>query len=231
MALPIPVAAPAAAKPLGAVTLLRAIVAEKTGYPEELLADHMDLEAELGVDSIKQVEILAALRERAPNLPEVDPSRLSTLRSIAAIAAFLGDATPAALTAPTVAPSTTLEPTAVAPAQTPTAAANAGAAALLRGIVAEKTGYPEDLLADHMDLEAELGVDSIKQVEILAALRERAPNLPEVDPSRLSTLRSIAAIASFLGDAAPERTPAVPASAAVTAVAAPKPQATAPAAP
>jgi acyl transferase domain-containing protein/NADP-dependent 3-hydroxy acid dehydrogenase YdfG len=198
---PAPVAAPAP-KPQGAVALLRAIVAEKTGYPEDLLADHMDLEAELGVDSIKQVEILAALRERAPSLPEVDPSRLATLRSIAAIAAFLGDAPPATpapapMSVPAPASSAEAKPAALA---SPAPSAGPGASALLRAIVAEKTGYPEDLLADHMDLEAELGVDSIKQVEILAALRERAPNLPEVDPSRLATLRSIAAIAAFLGE-------------------------------
>ena len=32
----------------------------------------MALEADLGIDSIKRVEILAALRERHPQLPEVD---------------------------------------------------------------------------------------------------------------------------------------------------------------
>lgn len=42
-------------------TLLR-IVADRTGYPEDLLGLDMDLEADLGVDSIKRVEILAGFR-------------------------------------------------------------------------------------------------------------------------------------------------------------------------
>jgi hypothetical protein len=36
----------------------------------------MELEADLGIDSIKRVEILSAMRERAPNLPEVKPTEL-----------------------------------------------------------------------------------------------------------------------------------------------------------
>jgi len=82
------------------IGMLRAIVAEKTGYPEDMLEDGMDLEGELGIDSIKQVEILAALRDQAPDLPDVDPSQLSELRTIGQIAGFLGGAPSAPVTAP-----------------------------------------------------------------------------------------------------------------------------------
>ena len=51
-----------------------AIIAEKTGYPVEALAAEMDLEADLGIDSIKRVEILAAVNERVPGL---DSSKVS----------------------------------------------------------------------------------------------------------------------------------------------------------
>ena len=67
-----------------ATTLLR------PGYPPEMLEDDMDLEGELGVDSIKQVEILSALREQMPNLPEVEPEQIAELRSIRKIADFFG---------------------------------------------------------------------------------------------------------------------------------------------
>ncbi len=40
-------------------------------------------------------------------------------------------------------------------------------------IVAEMTGYPPDLLALDLDLEADLGVDTVKQAEVFAAVRER----------------------------------------------------------
>ncbi len=39
-----------------------AIVAEKTGYPTEMLDLDLDLEADLGVDTVKQAETFAAVR-------------------------------------------------------------------------------------------------------------------------------------------------------------------------
>ena len=64
---------------------MMSIVAEKTGYPQEMLGAHMELEADLGIDSIKRVEILSAMREREPNLPEVKPAELATLRTLGQI--------------------------------------------------------------------------------------------------------------------------------------------------
>ncbi|MCC6278871.1 MAG: hypothetical protein IT289_13240 [Oligoflexia bacterium] len=40
-------------------------------------------------------------------------------------------------------------------------------------IFAEKTGYPSDMLDPQLDLEADLGIDTIKQMEILAIIRTR----------------------------------------------------------
>ena len=76
----------------------------------------------------------------------------------------------------------------------------------MRTVVAEKTGYPPEMLELDMDLEAELGIDSIKQVEILSALRERIPGLPDIEPGALARFRTIAMIAGMLaeGGAAPE---------------------------
>jgi polyketide-type polyunsaturated fatty acid synthase PfaA len=188
--------APASAPPANdARALVTAIVAEKTGYPEDMLDADMDLEAELGVDSIKQVEILSAVRDARPDLPEIDPSELAELRSIGRIAAFIGGGAPAAVPqAPAQAPQPATN------GRAPQVANGAGGgdlSSLITGLIAEKTGYPEDMLDADMDLEAELGVDSIKQVEILSALREARPDLPDIDPSRMGELRSIRSIADF----------------------------------
>ena len=53
------------------VSLVMSIVADKTGYPLEVLGPEMDLETDLGIDSIKRVEILAELREQLPDLANV----------------------------------------------------------------------------------------------------------------------------------------------------------------
>lgn len=47
--------------------------------------------------------------------------------------------------------------------------------AALLGIVSDRTGYPADMLDLNFDLEAELGVDSIKRVEILTLLQKSLP--------------------------------------------------------
>ena len=39
-------------------------------------------------------------------------------------------------------------------------------------LVARETGYPTDLLDPDLDLEADLGIDTVKQAEVFAAIRE-----------------------------------------------------------
>ncbi|HRC72500.1 MAG TPA: SDR family oxidoreductase [Candidatus Competibacter sp.] len=46
---------------------------------------------------------------------------------------------------------------------------------LLLKIVSERTGYPEDMVAFDQDIEADLGIDSIKRVEILGLFRRSLP--------------------------------------------------------
>ena len=71
-------------------TLLLEVIAEKTGYPAEAIGTDLDLEADLGIDSIKRVEILSAMRERMPKLPEVEPAVLGSLSTLAQIVSHLG---------------------------------------------------------------------------------------------------------------------------------------------
>ncbi len=76
-------------------TALLAIVADKTGYPAEMLDPAMDLEADLGIDSIKRVEILGALQDQFPALPRLSPDDLGELRSLGQIVAVLHGTTQA----------------------------------------------------------------------------------------------------------------------------------------
>lgn len=54
--------------------------------------------------------------------------------------------------------------------QTPKTTAEAATEKLLE-LLADRTGYPSDMLGTDLNLEADLGIDSIKRVEVLAALR------------------------------------------------------------
>jgi len=74
-------------------------------------------------------------------------------------------------------------------------------------LVAERTGYPTDLLDLDANLEADLGIDSIKRVEILSALRQSLDSaVPVEELSGLRTLREIAAVlnGAATSDGAPE---------------------------
>ena len=122
--------------------------------------------------------------------------------------------------APTAPPAAPVAPL-VAPVAPP---ASRDVAGLLLEVVADQTGYPVDMLSAGMDLESDLGIDSIKRVQILSALRGRAPGLPEIGMADLGRLRTLGAIIDRFDQA--ETTPAPPA-----AVAAPPAASTAETAP
>jgi NADP-dependent 3-hydroxy acid dehydrogenase YdfG len=91
---PVSPAAPSPSPSQDIVGLVLAVVAEKTGYPPEMVEMSMDLEADLGIDSIKRVEILSGVRQRAPDLPEIDTARMATLRTLGEVVDLLGQIGP-----------------------------------------------------------------------------------------------------------------------------------------
>ena len=72
--------------------------------------------------------------------------------------------------------------------------------ALLLDVVADKTGYPSDMLSMDMSLEADLGIDSIKRVEILSEMMKRAPGLPKVDTKKMASLNTLGEIVQTMND-------------------------------
>lgn len=65
------------------------VVAEKTGYPVEMLDPELDLEAGLGIDSIKRVEILSTIPGRLPEARSMDNSAMAGLHTLNEIILFL----------------------------------------------------------------------------------------------------------------------------------------------
>ena len=66
-------------------------------------------------------------------------------------------------------------------------------------IVAEKTGYPTDMLDLDLDLEADLGVDTVKQAEMFAAVRA-AYNIPRDENLKLRDFPTLAHVIKFAHD-------------------------------
>ena len=118
---------------------------------------------------------------------------MSTLTTLGQIVAYMQELMP------------TSAPVVAAPAGAPVVAAAVSAPtvdlhALMLDVVADKTGYPAEMLTLEMNLEGDLGIDSIKRVEILAAVQERAPGMPDVDPSHMSTLTTLGQIVAYMQD-------------------------------
>jgi acyl carrier protein len=168
------------------------IVAEKTGFPEDMITLDMDMENDLAVDSIRRVEILGAVQENFPEAPVIGPEQLGILKTLNDIVNYLGvnDISPAATVARPAAANAT-------PAQSGGTSAGAISAFLI-STVAEKTGFPEDMITPDMDLENDLAVDSIRRVEILGAVQEKFPDAPTVGPEQLGILKTLKDIISFL---------------------------------
>lgn len=101
------------------------LVSDRTGYPKEALSIDLDLEADLGIDSIKRVEILGSLAEtleasgdgKQPNLEMEKLSVIKTLRGIA-------DYVSTAIVEPAAQPSTSANPS---PARAESSSAHPGA--------------------------------------------------------------------------------------------------------
>jgi len=186
------------------------IVSEKTGYPGEMLDLNMDMEADLGIDSIKRVEILGAMRDRFPTLPKVEADALSEMRTLQKVTDYMALGISAAPAQAPLAqdPSCPVESTPMTESATAAAAPASGfdadhAAKALLQVVSEKTGYPEEMLDLNMDMEADLGIDSIKRVEILGAMRDQYPDMPKVNPDELSSLRTLGQILDHMGKTSP----------------------------
>jgi NAD(P)-dependent dehydrogenase (short-subunit alcohol dehydrogenase family)/acyl carrier protein len=70
--------------------------------------------------------------------------------------------------------------------------------AVLR-IVGERTGYPPDMLDVNADLEADLGIDSIKRVEIAGRLRKAFPHIgATADSSKVGNLANLRTLSALI---------------------------------
>ncbi|WP_432817446.1 SDR family NAD(P)-dependent oxidoreductase [Sulfitobacter sp. JB4-11] len=159
-----------------ATAKLLALLADRTGYPPDMLGVDLNLEADLGIDSIKRVEVLAALRlsfladaGEAAHALMGPVAREKTVTGIIAKFMEVVDAVSGEAPAPAAAPPS--QPAPEAPQPQAAAVTAEAATAKLLALLADRTGYPPDMLGVELNLEADLGIDSIKRVEVLAALR------------------------------------------------------------
>ncbi len=180
------------------------IVAATTGYPEEMLDLDLDMEADLGIDTVKQAEMFAAIREEW-DIPRDDTLQLRDYPTLARAIQFVYDRRPdlkgqEVMTAPA----------APAPVESQTEATSDEAIHPVQKrvleIVAATTGYPEEMLDLDLDMEADLGIDTVKQAEMFAAIREEW-DIPRDDTLQLRDYPTLARAIQFVFDRRPDLAP------------------------
>jgi acyl transferase domain-containing protein/NAD(P)-dependent dehydrogenase (short-subunit alcohol dehydrogenase family) len=212
------VAAPAPSEPPKSATTadpvkekVLALVAEKTGYPVDMLDLDLDLEADLGVDTVKQAEVFASIRE-AYNIPRDENRKLRDYPTLAHVIRFVYDERPDLAATPSAAKEEVklVVPTSAVAAEKQVPALKStqvGAVDSVKdrvlALVVEKTGYPKDMLDLDLDLEADLGVDTVKQAEMFAAIRE-IYNIPRDESRKLRDYPTLAHVIRFVFENRPD---------------------------
>ena len=156
-----------------------AVVVEHTGYPADFIELDQDLEGELGIDTVKQAEIMADIRDKF-SLPIDEDFVLADHPTLNHMIGYIqrmkggsaGTAPPAPAPAPAVS-DTPASAAATVPAPVVPAGSHADIEEVLVAVVVDHTGYPADFIEMDQDLEGELGIDTVKQAEIMAEIRDR----------------------------------------------------------
>ncbi len=182
-----------------------AIVAEQTGYPEDMLDMDLDLEADLGIDTVKQAETFVAIRS-AFDIPRRDDLSLSEYNTLEKVIGFVREMRPDLVAIPPAA--AVLEPAVsrtngASAAQPDSKVEGDPVAGQVLAIVAAQTGYPQDMLELDLDLEADLGIDTVKQAETFVAIRS-AFDIPRRDDLSLSEYNTLQKVIGFVHEMRPD---------------------------
>jgi acyl transferase domain-containing protein/NAD(P)H-dependent flavin oxidoreductase YrpB (nitropropane dioxygenase family)/phosphopantetheinyl transferase/NAD(P)-dependent dehydrogenase (short-subunit alcohol dehydrogenase family)/acyl carrier protein len=167
-----------------------ALLAEKTGYPSDMLDTGLDLEADLGIDTVKQAEFISEVRETF-DIPRIDGIKIADFPTIEHIITFVLEHTGRA----TGGDATTS--TATSAASKSSGIDEATIRDKILELLSQKTGYPADMLDTGLDLEADLGIDTVKQAEFISEIRE-AYEIPRIEGLKISDFPTIDHIIGFV---------------------------------
>jgi phosphopantetheine--protein transferase-like protein len=168
------------------------LLSDKTGYPADMLDTGLDLEADLGIDTVKQAEFISEVRD-AFNIPRIDGLKIAEFPTIEHIINFVSEQTV------TVSPSEASSDFEVEPqaASAPSTDGETEVMDRILELLSAKTGYPADMLDTDLDLEADLGIDTVKQAEFISEVRE-AFNIPRIDGLKIADFPTIKHIIGFV---------------------------------
>jgi polyketide-type polyunsaturated fatty acid synthase PfaA len=140
----------------------------------------------------------AMARPAAPAPRAPAPAPAAQMRAPAPAQAPVPAPAPASAQAPAPAPAPAPAEAAKPAAKAPAMPADGDLKSYLFSIVSEKTGYPADILNLEQQLEADLGIDSIKRVEILSAFEGQIPDIKDVNLEEVTKLNTLGDVLGFM---------------------------------
>jgi NAD(P)-dependent dehydrogenase (short-subunit alcohol dehydrogenase family)/acyl carrier protein len=192
-------------------------VSQHTGYPVEMLDLDLDLEADLGIDTVKQAELFAAIRSYY-GIPRKEDLILADYNTLTKVIGFVEEnlnpgsqAVPqepqtevgnVSASEPSVEPMPAILP---ANGDKPITDETNGRGEIKQYVLSEvsdKTGYPVEMLDLDLDLEADLGIDTVKQAELFAAIRTHY-GIPRKEDLVLTDYNTLAKVIQFVLDELP----------------------------
>lgn len=168
------------------------VISEVTKYPMDMLELDMEMEADLGIDTVKQATIISTISEKygmqSGDGPQI--SSLPTIRNVVELvnrlkakdnytkqSATQGAEPSALISSKRIAtiPEQTYKSVKDerTPPLTPLTKKEGGVEEAVLAIIAEITKYPTEMLEPEMEMEADLGIDTVKQATIFSILGER----------------------------------------------------------
>ena len=164
----------------------------------------LDLEADLGIDTVKQAETFAAIRDEY-QIERDDNIALRDFPTLAHVVQFVFDNRPDLAVQPTVdSQEPTEDPVPVDPTdEEPVSSGSDVVTDSVLSVVAAQTGYPVEMLEMDLDLEADLGIDTVKQAETFAAIRDEY-QIERDDNIALRDFPTLAHVVQFVFDNRPD---------------------------
>ncbi len=165
-------------------------VVEQTGYPEDMVDLDADLEGDLGIDSIKKAQLLGELNEmfHFADMSSSETSSMSlddfpTLRAIRDYMVKKLSGSAAVAKADNSSLSGIDNGAENSSASSINALSKKDLKEYLINYIVEQTGYPQNSIDFNSDLDLDLGIDSIKKVQLFGTIAETFGVFPLADAS------------------------------------------------
>jgi len=169
----------------------------------------MNIESDLGIDSIKKVEIISELEKQIPGCEGLTTENIGSVKTLEDICNAIDETDSDSITHNSsnnlsqrgsideIDNNDVVETTPQNNSQQNQDTYKTILTVLIKTI-SDLTGFPVDMLEPSMNLESDLGIDSIKRVEILSKLEQELDDIETISSDGIANFKTIEEIINYL---------------------------------